>query len=393
MKIAVVFLLLFECLSMQAVTSRMLAFSLPGMSASTDESVPDTLNEGNQRTVAAMPQWKRPSSTKSSFEKLEGRLNPIDTNYIEPQRYDFTVMLQNSNSYEVYRLSNHSGQHITFAPKPSIKIGPFFGWRWAFLGYTIDVRHMDLSHSNRTKKEYDVSIYSSMLGIDIYYRKTGNDYRIRNISLDGDIDTSPMKNVEFGGLMSSIKGADAYFIFNHRKFSYPAAFSQSTIQRRSAGSVLLGAGYTEHALSVDWEKLNELIGEKLGKEALEAMVDANLVSQKVRYRNFSLSSGYAYNWVFARNWLAATSLSLSLAYKHTSGDLQDNKFRLQDFTIKNVNLDGIARFALVWNNARWYAGMNAVLHSYNYNKSRFYTNNIFGTLNLYVGFNFGRRDD
>jgi hypothetical protein len=46
---------------------------------------------------------------------------------------------------------------------------------------------------------------------------------------------------------------------------------------------------------------------------------------------------------------------------------------------------------IVWNNTRWYAGTSAVFHTYNYSKSQFSTNNMFGNVNFYVGFNFGKR--
>ena len=351
-----------------------------------DEAVVDS-----GRVAYKQPRWMRAKSVDSRLEKIHKKLNPIDTTYIEPQRFNFTVMLQNTNTYEVYRLNTSEGQSITFAPEPSIKIGPYFGWRWAFLGYTIDVRHLDLTHRDWTKTEYDVSLYSSMVGIDIYYRKTGNDYRIRRVTLGKGIDTEPMKNVSFGGLTSSIKGADIYYIINYRKFSYPAAFSQSTVQRRSAGSPLVGVGYTEHSLAVDWEAFGDLVDKTLGQPVAESVVDESLMFRTVKYRDISISGGYAYNWVFARNWLMAASLSLAMAYKHTSGDLKGDRFRLHDFTISNINVDGIGRFGLVWNNTRWYAGMNAILHAYNYRKSRFYTNNMFGSLNVYFGLNFGRR--
>ena len=66
----------------------------------------------------------------------------IDTAYIEPQHYNYTVMLQNTNTYEVYRLSTEHGNSVTFAPKPSVKLGPYLGWRWVFLGYTFDLNHL-----------------------------------------------------------------------------------------------------------------------------------------------------------------------------------------------------------------------------------------------------------
>ncbi|MBQ7422820.1 MAG: DUF4421 domain-containing protein [Prevotella sp.] len=325
------------------------------------------------------------------LERIGRKLNSIDTTYIEPQLYNFTVMLQNTNTYEVYRLNTEKGQSITFSPDASIKIGPYFGWRWAFLGYTIDVKHMDLKHNNRTRKEYDLSLYSSKIGLDIYYRQTGNDYKIRRMNLGDDVNTDAIRNAGFGGLTSSIKGVNLYYIFNYRRFSYPAAFSQSTVQRRSAGSPLIGIGYTRHKLSVDWDLLNNLVEERLGQEVAQNAIDEDLLFGTIKYTDVSVSGGYAYNYVPGKNWLLAASLSLALAYKRSTGDSQHEHFVFRDFSFNNFNLDGIGRFGVVWNDSKWYVGSSAIFHAYNYHKSRFSTNNVFGSVNVYVGFNFGRK--
>ena len=316
------------------------------------------------------------------------KFNDIDTSYIEPQRYNFTTMLQNTNTYEVYRIASDKGQSITFAPEANIRIGPYFGWRWIFLGYTVDITHLLQKSNDKRRQEYDLSLYSSMLGIDIYYRRTGNDYKIRQLYLGETINTDPIKGAGFDGLTSSIKGFNIYYIFNHRRFSYPAAFSQSTIQRRSAGSPLLGIGYTRHTLEVDWKELNNLVANRLGGSVA---VDSTLMFDKIKYTDISVSGGYAYNWVFAHNWLLASSLSVALAYKQSSGDVTHKRFSISDFKFNNINIDGIGRFGLVWNNSKWYAGMSMILHAYNYRRSNFSTNNFFGSVNLYVGFNFGKR--
>ena len=339
--------------------------------------------------------WMRIDSSayKNKAEYHEKRktgykFNDIDTSYIEPQRYNFTTMLQNTNTYEVYRIASDKGQSITFAPEANIRIGPYFGWRWIFLGYTVDITHLLRKINDTRRQEYDLSLYSSMLGIDIYYRRTGNDYKIRQLYLGETINTDPIKGAGFDGLTSSIKGFNIYYIFNHRRFSYPAAFSQSTIQRRSAGSPLLGIGYTRHTLEVDWKELNNLVANRLGGSVA---VDSTLMFDKIKYTDISVSGGYAYNWVFAHNWLLASSLSVALAYKQSSGDVTHKRFSISDFKFNNINIDGIGRFGLVWNNSKWYAGMSMILHAYNYRRSNFSTNNFFGSVNLYVGFNFGKR--
>ena len=328
----------------------------------------------------------------SREERLVHKFNEIDTAYIEPQKYNFALMFQNTNTYEVYRLSSSSGQSITFAPEATVRVGPYFGWRWIFLGYTLDIKHLDFWHKNESpRQEYDLSLYSSMIGLDIYYRKTGNDYKIRQLGLGRDINTDPVRGTGFGGLTSTIKGFNLYYIFNHRRFSYPAAFSQSTIQRHSAGSPLLGIGYTRHSLDVDWEELNQIVTGRLGIRPADTPIDSTLMFGQVKYTDVSVSGGYAYNWVFARNWLLAGSLSLALAYKRSTGDVTHRSFSFSDFKFNNINFDGIGRFGLVWNNSRWFAGMSTILHAYNYRRSKFSTNNFFGSVNLYAGFNFGRK--
>lgn len=326
------------------------------------------------------------------FTKFFREFDNIDTTYIEPQHYNYTVMLQNTNTYEQYTLSSKDGQRISFSPDPTFRLGPYFGWRWVFLGYTIDLKHINASSKHTNKKEFDLSLYSSMLGIDLFWRQTGNDYHVQNMTMSDSFDASAMKKAPFDGLKSSIKGFNLYYIFNHRKFSYPAAYSQSTVQRRSAGTMLLGIGYTRHTLDVNFEKLSALVDEKLGKkEDGTSRIDSSLSFTKVKYTDVSVSCGYAYNWVFAKNWLFNASVSVGVAYNQSKSDTEHTRLDLRDFSFKNFNFDGIGRFGVVWNNTKWYAGASTIIHSYNYKKEQFSTNNSFGSLNIYVGVNFGRK--
>lgn len=312
----------------------------------------------------------------------------IDTNYIEPQHYNYAFMIQNTNTYEIYKLRTDKNMTVTFNPDLSVKFGPYFGWRWIFLGYTLDISHVGGSNN---KHEFDVSLYSNQIGLDVFYRTSGDDYHISNLSLEKGYNTSNIDGAPFSGIKSGIKGFSLYYITNHHKFSYPAAYSQSTCQRISAGSLLFGIGYTSQKLSVDWEALAETMNKYLGKELTESVFDSSLVKGEVNYDDLSLQFGYGYNWVFARNCLFNASLSLALAYKHSSGDSDHKNFTFRDFNFDNFNIDGVTRFGIVWNNTKWYIGSSAILHAYNYHKSNFYTNSVFGSLNFYIGFNFGHK--
>lgn len=157
--------------------------------------------------------------------------------------------------------------------------------------------------------------------------------------------------------------------------------------------MLAGIGYTSHSLSLDYESLKNTVKENLQAypdvHADEIEVDSDFDFKSVKYESFSLSVGYAYNWVFMRNCLFSASLSAAVAYKKTKSDIKHHNATLSDFNFKNFNLDGIGRFGIVWNNDTWYAGANTVLHAYNYRKSRFSASSYFGSLNVYAGLNFG----
>lgn len=348
-------------------------------------------------SLAANAQEQDSVAHKRGFFRAIGRgignfvrnFSEVDTAYVEPQHYNFTLMLQNTNTYETYVIRTPQGNNIKFSPQMTFRLGPYFGYRWAFLGYTFDLSHF----SSNKKQEFDLSIYSSQLGFDLFYRKTGNDYLIRNFSLGEEVETEKLKGLAFSGISASIKGFNLYYIFNHKKFSYPAAFSQSTVQKRSSGSAIVGIGYTRHSLTVDWNKLYNVVTDKLGQEVADEYLDSNLTFGKIEYTDVSLSGGYGYNWVFARNWLFASSLAFAVGYKQSTGDVDDKGFSFRDFSLKNVNIDGVGRFGIVWNNNKWYYGANTIIHMYNYRKPQFSTSNIFGSLNIYIGFNFVRKKE
>ena len=90
--------------------------------------------------------------------------------------------------------------------------------------------------------------------MDIFYRRTGNDYKIHKIRGFSD-DIPSNYSEDFSGIKVDIKGLNLYYIFNNRKFSYPAAFSQSTNQRRNAGTFIAGFSISKHHLNFDYTAL------------------------------------------------------------------------------------------------------------------------------------------
>ena len=350
----------------------LLVFLWVAVSLSANAAEPDTLTIDTVSTDRQLGVIRR---TVREFDRL-------DDEYIEPNHYEFTVMGQVTRTYESFILRSND-QHITLAPDGLTKIGPYFGWRWFFLGYTFDIKNIGFSQ-NGLRKEFDLSIYSSQVGIDWFYRRTGDDYKIRDVKLGYGIDGRLFEGMPFAGVNVGITGANIYYIFNHGRFSYPAAFSQSTCQKISCGSWLAGIGYTRNTLEFNYNELQKALDERMGK-GYEVQLDSGMLFNDIKYDDIMLSGGYAYNWVFAKNWLFCASAQLGICYKSSWGKMADEK---KKFSFEKVNLDGIGRFGMVYNNTRWYAGWSAIIRTNNYRTSRFSANNIFGSFNAYIGYNF-----
>ena len=325
---------------------------------------------------------RKPKPIRETVKQTIRGFDRLDHDYIEPQRYEFTVMMQATRTFESFLLSSDT-QSILLAPDDQMKYGPYFGWRWFFLGYTFDLSHLSL-FGNGSKRELDFSIYSSQVGVDLFYRRTGEDYKLREVRFGEGLDEQKITELPFDGITVGITGLNAYYIFNHGHFSYPAAFSQSTCQKVSCGSWMAGAGYTRNTLDMDFEKL-KLTVEDAMSHAPDVKLDSAMMFDKIAYTDYSLSVGYAYNWVFAKNWLFCASAQAALAYKTTYGKTADET---GGFDFRKVNVDGIGRFGMIYNNMRWYAGWSVILRTNNYHTSRFTANNVFGSMNAYVGYNF-----
>lgn len=230
-----------------------------------------------------------------------------------------------------------------------------------------------------------------MLGCDLIYRRTGNDFRLRKIKGFGE-QAESVEGTTCNGINVKVTGVNLYYIFNHKRFSYPAAFAQSTVQRKSCGTWKAGISCTQHELNFDYQTLSASL-----PQDPDYQLSPDFTFNKIKYTDISLSCGYAYNWVFKPNFLLCVSMSPAVGYKHTQADAISLKAQSTEaaspspLNLDNFNFDVIGRIGLVWNNTRYFAGMSLIIHNYNYRHDRLSINNTFGTLNFYIGLNFHKR--
>ena len=318
------------------------------------------------------------------FNKAFDWFNKTDTSYVLPDRYNLTLKLEQSTWFEHYHLRSNSddgNQILGFAPRANTKLGLYLGWRWLVFGYSFDLSSLLKKTREKPRTEIVFNLYSAKFGMDLYYRKTGSDFRItkcKNFDLSEDY-----IGTDFNGFNSNIRGLNAYYIFKSDKYSYPAAYSQSTNQIRSCGSPMVGFAYSQHEITFDKNKL---------PQEIQAQIRPSLNFRSLSYTDYNLSIGYGYNWVFAKNCLLNLSLLPAIGYKKARiNDLPTTPDSNWTQWVKDINFDLITRAGITWNNGKYYVGATLILHTYDYRKGNLSMTNSFGSLKVYAGFNFWKR--
>lgn len=335
--------------------------------------------------TAVRPLKRFMDATGRKVKTVVRSLDKFDTDYIEPNHYDWTAMVQNTNFFQLVGISARDDggerQTIDFAPRPAYKIGPYFGWRWIFLGLTVDASR---PHRAGKMTEMSLSVYSSRIGGDFVFVRNSRDFRFRNVFGFPTIPRKSMRGRDFEGLATYTVSLNAYYIFNSRRFSYPAAYNQSTVQRRSAGSFLLGFRYDRQKIHFDYTLLPAPFLE-------EGILNEDIKFSNLNYKSYCVSAGYAYNWVVARNCLVAVSLTPAIGLKHLYGEKITHETLLQ--TIRQVNFDFVGRLGFVWNTTKHFAGFSLISQLYDYRRNHLSVANSVNYLNLYAGIYFGRKHE
>lgn len=335
---------------------------------------------------------------KPAFKSIARFFSPeFDSTYIESQKYNFTVMALCERNDDHFILSSTdkkegASYYIDMAPKSSVQFGPYFGWRWLFYGYTFNLSTIKLNNSGI---DINFNIYTPSLGIDLIYRDLGDNYRIRKMDTNNESITKSVEGLSVSGLDIDILGVKAFYIVNPKRYSHQAIFNQTNRQIKSAGSWLFGTGWYKNSISMDWDRFSSNINSNTNITLDHDFNDSTLFFRKIVYSSVPITAGYGYNWVFSRNWAAGAQVLGSVSYMWTYSDAKQTSFSLKkminSMSFSNFALDGALRIGVVWNNSQWFAGVDAIYNTYNYRNKYLKVANIFGTINLYAGFNFWKR--
>lgn len=215
----------------------------------------------------------------------------FDTNYITRPKTKWTLMARvNVSGAKISSKGNQ--ENISFESEMKADYKSTLSVGVNYLGLSLS---FSLNPAKMMGKYQDYELgfrsYGKRFGFDIAYQDASNfnGWQIRN-GVRQDITTDK----EMFKLRTL--NVNAYYVFNNRRFSYPAALATSYIQRRSAGSFLLATSFQGQHGDVKDDKQLEF-----------------------KMTNIGIGAGYGYNFVPQTGWLFHISaLPTFIAYTHTS---------------------------------------------------------------------------
>lgn len=256
-----------------------------------------------------------PLSAQNIFQRLDNVLTEnyrtvkYDTAYIVRPQTKWTVIARlNVSGATIETEGIDNGQYYQSEMEANSKATLSLGV--GYQGFTLSLALNPAKLMGKYNDyELNFNCYRRSFGFDVIYHDAKN--------FTGWYDQEGMERVELpdGMLHVQTLNVNAYYAFNHRRFSYPAAFSQSYIQRRSAGSFLLAASGMGQRATLDWED-----------------------GQKLKMTNIGIGAGYGYNFVPHQGWLLHISaLPTFIVYNNASmtfgGSQMDLKYHFPEVII------------------------------------------------------------
>ena len=267
------------------------------------------------------------SALTSRYNRNKG----IDTAYILRPQTKWTVVGRiNVSGAKIETEGIDNGLHFNSEMKADYKSTLSVAVSYLGLSLSASLNPAKLMGKYRDY-ELNFNSYGKRFGFDIIYQDAKN--------FTGWHDHDGMERIELPADMLKVKtlNVNAFYVFNSSRFSYPAAFSQSYIQRRSAGSFLLAAsGQGQHA-SLDWEQ-----------------------EMQLKVTNIGIGAGYGYNYVPRQGWLLHISaLPTFIVYSKTSMTFGDNRVPLH-YHFPEAIITGRGAAVYQWRNK--FAGLSMVFN-------------------------------
>ena len=299
-----------------------------------------------------------------------------DTTYIKTYSEDFILKLIAVNKINYFKVKdNINNSSIRFRPDRKLNLGLGIAYKWFAVNMTFNVGISEKSNFENSKyMDLQGNIFSSKqyisASLKYYYG-----YQMSNLSgiTTPEYPLSPIRD----DIRTIYLGMQYMFAFNYDKFSLKAPFIHNEMQRKSAGSFLIGGGFNLFIMNADSSVVPIEVQDNF--DEILHLRDMNSIS-------ISANFGYMYTFVWKEHFYLTLSLLPGLGFN--MGDYQ-TEFR--DPFHSHLFL-GIRTLNSIGYNARnFFGGVQLLGDTYNIRLDKKLKTEVgYGKATLFIGYRFGQ---
>lgn len=286
------------------------------------------------------------------FDKLS--IGTTDTNYVKSYSDELTLRIYTSRKFTNFTLSDKLVKpDLEYSPNDRLNLG--FGA--TYYGFSINVG-INFPFINNDDEVYGETSYIDLQS-HILMRKFTFElwlsyyqgYYIGNPQNTIPDWNNTSKYPQRADINSVVGGLSSYYIFNHKKFSYRAAFTQDEWQKKSAGSFLVGGSIYAVNVAAD----SSFIPYNIYDTSFYSGYHFN----HSYFTTISANGGYAHSFIIKKKLFFTISLlaGLGVGNSKITGISNKPEASLSEVTM-NSNLT--FRVALGYNSSKYYIGFSNV---------------------------------
>lgn len=273
----------------------------------------------------------------------------------------------------------NKGAKLDYSPNDYGVLGISVRLNWLGLAFGYAPKNLQENFKGTTSyTNIKLSSYGKKMGFDIYYLDYSGFYLNNTKEILGSNYTA--RHYIRPDLNTLNIGANYYYIFNHKRYSYRSTFIQNEIQKHSAGSFLLNGSLNYFNLSAD-----SSIVPKQGDTIFSA--DAKI--KKGDFYNLSIMPGYGHTFVVKERFFITISVcgGLNLQQQHYTGEASDQSHVFNEFVFIPR---AMARSGIGYNSPTFFTGFTALADTYNLPLGpREHISYSVGSVSFYLGYHFG----
>ncbi|OHX65716.1 DUF4421 family protein [Flammeovirga pacifica] len=265
--------------------------------------------------------------------------------------YKFNSLVVNSHDEQNNR------RQLVYSPNGNINLG--FGFNYKGLGINFGFNFPFINNDDKTlghTKKLDMRsyMYGRRYAIDFGLQFYKGFYLTEFDKVTRPNNPNPPSEIR-GDLTINTLGITAFKIQNYEKFSFRAAFAQTEVQKKSAGSLIYGPYFNMVFTKADSSLVPEHIRD-------EFHISSNVI--KGTYGSLGLIGGYAQSFVLGERFFLTGALAVGYGATYGNYTYTTDNGHVHDTTWKGgVKLNG--RVAFGYNHGRNYIGTSYVIESYN----------------------------